>query len=142
MAIGFFTHSDMLDHRPGAGHPERPERLKAVADALGDASDLELETLEAPLAEEADLERVHPKAYVRRLFEAVPTSGRNYLDPDTALSPGSLTSARRAHRAEGPFQAPSGDVAHRLHHRSGRAPRRHQASRRQGGVGIEITAAR
>jgi len=96
MAIGFFTHSDMLDHRPGEGHPESPARLKAVTDALDDASDLDLDMQEAPLAEEADLERVHPKAYVRRLFEAAPTSGRTYLDPDTALSPGSLASARRA----------------------------------------------
>ena len=96
MTLGLFTHADMLDHRPGEGHPESPARLKAVTDALDDASGLALELREAPLAEEADLELVHPKAYVRRLFEAAPTSGRNYLDPDTALSPGSLASARRA----------------------------------------------
>ena len=28
------TPMDMLDHRPGDGHPERPERLRAVTDAL------------------------------------------------------------------------------------------------------------
>jgi acetoin utilization deacetylase AcuC-like enzyme len=96
MTIGFFTHVDMLDHRPGEGHPERPERLKAVTDSLSDASDLELELLDAPLAEVADLTLVHPEAYVQRLFDAAPVSGRAYLDPDTALSPGSLASARRA----------------------------------------------
>jgi acetoin utilization deacetylase AcuC-like enzyme len=96
MTIGFFTHTDMLDHRPGEGHPERPERLKAVTDSLGDASDLDLEMLEAPLAEEADLRLVHPEAYVRRLFAAAPASGRAYIDADTAMSPGSLVSARRA----------------------------------------------
>ena len=36
MAVALFTHSDMLEHRPGAGHPERPERLAAVIDALAD----------------------------------------------------------------------------------------------------------
>ena len=96
MAIGFFTHSDMLDHRPGEGHPERPERLKAVTDSLSDATDLDLETFEAPLADPQDLLRVHPKAFVERLFAAAPRAGLAYLDPDTALSPGSLASARRA----------------------------------------------
>jgi len=96
MAVGFFTHSDMLDHRPGEGHPERPERLKAVIDSLSDASDLDLEAHEAPLADPRDLELVHPKAFVERLFMAAPRAGLAYLDPDTALSPGSLAAARRA----------------------------------------------
>jgi acetoin utilization deacetylase AcuC-like enzyme len=96
MAIGFFTHSDMLDHRPGEGHPERPERLKAVTDSLSDASDLDLETFEAPMADPHDLLRVHPKAFIERLLALAPRAGLAYLDPDTALSPGSLASARRA----------------------------------------------
>jgi acetoin utilization deacetylase AcuC-like enzyme len=96
MTLGLFTHPDMLDHRPGEGHPERPERLAAVIAALGDASDLDLDRQEAPLAEIADLERVHPAAFVQRLLDAAPRSGLAYLDPDTALSPGSLTAARRA----------------------------------------------
>lgn len=96
MTIGLFTHSDMIDHRPGEGHPERPERLKAVTDCLSDASDLDMELREAPLADPLDLQLVHPAAYVQRLFDAAPTSGRAYIDPDTAMSPGSLASARRA----------------------------------------------
>ncbi|MGZ3276280.1 MAG: histone deacetylase family protein [Caulobacteraceae bacterium] len=96
MAIGLFTHSDMLDHRPGEGHPERPERLKAVTDSLSDASDLDLETFEAPLVDPQDVLLVHPKLFVERLFAAAPRAGLAYLDPDTALSPGSLASARRA----------------------------------------------
>ncbi|MET0271729.1 MAG: histone deacetylase family protein, partial [Phenylobacterium sp.] len=39
MTVALYTHMDMLDHRPGERHPERPERLQAVVDALGDASD-------------------------------------------------------------------------------------------------------
>ena len=96
MTIGLFTHSDMLDHRPGEGHPERPERLKSVTDSLSDASDLDLETFEAPLADPLDLALVHPTTFVDRLFAAAPRAGRAYLDPDTAMSPGSLASARRA----------------------------------------------
>ncbi len=96
MTIGFFTHSDMLDHRPGEGHPECPERLSAVTGALSDASDLDLETHEAPLAEPADLALVHPQSYVQALFDAAPSSGYARIDADTVMSPGSLASARRA----------------------------------------------
>ena len=41
MSVALFTHPDMLAHRPGVGHPESPERLQAVLDAL-DAADLGL----------------------------------------------------------------------------------------------------
>jgi len=95
MTIGLFTHPDMLDHRPGEGHPERPERLRAVTDSLNDAA-LALELYEAPLADPLDLALVHPQAFIDRLFAAAPAVGRAYIDPDTAMSPGSLASARRA----------------------------------------------
>jgi acetoin utilization deacetylase AcuC-like enzyme len=96
MTVALYTHADMLDHRPGAGHPERPERLRAVTDALGDASDLDLTVEDAPLAEEGDLLRVHPRRYVDAIFAAAPIAGMRYLDPDTAMSAGSLNAARRA----------------------------------------------
>ena len=95
MSLGLFSHIDMLDHRPGEGHPERPQRLKAVTDSLADASDLDLEAFEAPLADPADLALVHPEAYVQALFDAAPGAGRVYIDPDTAMSAGSLAAARR-----------------------------------------------
>lgn len=68
MTVALYTHADMLDHRPGEGHPER---LKAVLDALGDASDLDLEVRDAPLAEEGLL-LVHPQAYIDTLFGVSP----------------------------------------------------------------------
>jgi acetoin utilization deacetylase AcuC-like enzyme len=67
-----------------------------VTDALADASDLDLERIDAPLAEAADLALVHPEAFVQALFEAAPSAGRVYIDPDTAMSPGTLAAARRA----------------------------------------------
>ena len=87
MTIGFFTHSDMLDHRPGDGHPECPERLAAVTGAIGDASDLDLETHEAPLAESADLALVHPEAYVQAVFDAAPASGLAFMTPTPPCRP-------------------------------------------------------
>ncbi len=96
MTIALYTHSDMLDHRPGANHTERPERLTAVLDALSDASDLDLEPREAPKVQAEDLTRVHLPTYVQAIIDAAPTQGRLMLDADTYMSPGSLNAARRA----------------------------------------------
>jgi acetoin utilization deacetylase AcuC-like enzyme len=96
MTVALYTHLDMLDHQPGQGHVESPERLRAVIDALNDDPNLALEALDAPLVEIEDLLRVHPKAFVDAVFEAAPRSGRLALDPDTVMSSGSLAAARRA----------------------------------------------
>ncbi|MRL67796.1 histone deacetylase family protein [Brevundimonas sp. SPF441] len=95
MSLPIFTHPSMLSHTPGAGHPESPERLKAVLDALDDAG-LARDRRAATQAEVADLERVHPAAYVARLLDASPVAGMVQLDADTVLSPGSVPAARLA----------------------------------------------
>lgn len=95
MSATLFTHPDMIDHRPGDGHPERPQRLKAVIDALDDAG-LGADRRLAQEASVADLERVHPADYVRRILEASPVEGMAALDADTVLSPGSVRAARLA----------------------------------------------
>ena len=95
MSVALFTHTDMIAHAPGAGHPERPERLAAVLAALDDA-DLRLDRRAATEAAVADLERIHPAAYVARMIEASPATGLARLDADTVLSPGSVRAARLA----------------------------------------------
>lgn len=94
--MALYTHADMFDHRPGDWHPERPERLRAVVDALEDAADLCLIPSDAPLAERRDLELVHPHAYVERLLKLSPGRDVVKLDADTFVSAGSLLAARRA----------------------------------------------
>jgi acetoin utilization deacetylase AcuC-like enzyme len=96
MDVALYTHADMFDHRPGLSHPERPERLRAVIDALQDASDLDLSAHEAPLAEDADLRRVHPASYLARIAALSPGAQVLELDPDTFVSAGSINAARRA----------------------------------------------
>jgi acetoin utilization deacetylase AcuC-like enzyme len=95
MALAFYTHPDMLDHQPGYGHPERPERLAAVTAALEESS-LELDRRAATAIATEDLLRVHPPAYVEAIAAAAPDRGMVQLDPDTAMSPGSLHAARLA----------------------------------------------
>ena len=96
MSLALFTHADMLHHQTGEGHPERSQRLGAVLDALEQASDLDLDIRAASLAQKQDLARVHPLAFVESIFAASPNHGVHRLDPDTVLSPGSVTAALRA----------------------------------------------
>src|SRR5258705_10925845 len=98
MTVALYTHQDMLDHRPGARHPERPERLQAVTDALSD-SDLKFMVRDAPLAAEADLAAVHGQTYLDAIFAARPGAGTLRLDEDTFMSAGSPGAARPAPRA-------------------------------------------
>ena len=95
MTVALYTHQDMLDHRPGEFHPERPERLRAVTDALSD-SDLDLAVHDAPVVELSDLERVHRPGYLAAILSADPGGRRLKLDEDTFMSAGSLNAARRA----------------------------------------------
>ena len=95
MTVALYTHLDMLDHRPGERHPERPERLRAVTDALSD-SDLRLDVRDAPLVEQAELARVHRQPYLDAIFASRPGAGRLKLDADTYLSAGSANAACRA----------------------------------------------
>jgi acetoin utilization deacetylase AcuC-like enzyme len=97
MTTAYITHADCLRHEMGAGHPERPDRLNAINEHLRASGLLEeLNCLEAPLADAADLERVHLASYVEQIFENAPTEGYLQIDPDTAMNPYSLAAARRA----------------------------------------------
>jgi acetoin utilization deacetylase AcuC-like enzyme len=80
-------------HGTGRGHPERPERLRAVQEGidragLGDA----LLPLPAREATAAELERVHPAPYLEAL-EAQSRAGGGQLDADTVISADSWRAA-------------------------------------------------
>jgi acetoin utilization deacetylase AcuC-like enzyme len=97
MTTAYITHPDCLRHEMGAGHPECPARLGAINEHMRASGMLdELHCLEAPLADEADLKRVHRASYVDLIFDNAPTEGYAQLDPDTAMNPHSLSAARRA----------------------------------------------
>ncbi len=93
MTTALITHETGLTHEPGPQHPERPARLKAVADALAGAEFAALLRLLAPEAPDSALHRVHPAAYVEAVREASPAQGFTRLDADTAMSPGTLSAA-------------------------------------------------
>ena len=96
MTTLLFTHPACIEHDPGPGHPEMPDRLRAVAAALGASEFDALERREAPLAETTQIERLHHADHVAHVLGAVPSEGRVRLDPDTVLSSGSGEAALRA----------------------------------------------
>jgi len=91
-----FEHPDCLEHDMGAGHPERPDRLRAVQAALANDEFAGLDRRPAPLATAAQIALVHPQSYIDNIIATAPTKGQVQLDPDTAMNPGTLGAAQRA----------------------------------------------
>ncbi|MBK7766896.1 MAG: histone deacetylase family protein [Sulfuritalea sp.] len=93
----FITHRDCWQHDMGAHHPECPDRLGAINDRLiASGLDVYLEFHDAPLVQVDQLLRVHPRAYIDRMHSRSPAHGIVHLDPDTAMSPGTLQAALRS----------------------------------------------
>jgi acetoin utilization deacetylase AcuC-like enzyme len=96
-SVALFTHRACLAHDPGAGHPECPDRLRAVMTALDHPDFVPLLREEAPRATPEQLRRVHPAEYVDRILALAPPPGDVLaLDSDTYVSEGSVEAALRA----------------------------------------------
>ncbi len=96
MPTMLISHPLCLDHQTPAGHPERPDRLRAVAQALQAERFDALVRAEAPRADVETIALAHPRGYVEAVAEATPKEGLVRLDGDTTLSPGSYEAAARA----------------------------------------------
>lgn len=91
---GLVYHPAYLEHDMGAGHPESPNRLRAIMQQLetsGTAA--RLIRIEPRKAEDEWITQIHTAGYVSSLNKHAPASGRVSLDPDTSMSPGSLNAA-------------------------------------------------
>lgn len=96
MATLFITHPACLEHLTPAGHPERPDRLRAIERALADERFKELVRAEAPAAALESIALCHPMSYVTAIRDATPKEGIIRLDADTSMSPGTFEAALRA----------------------------------------------
>lgn len=99
MNTALFSHSACLYHDTGLGHPESPDRLRAVIGALEAEEFTWLDRREAPPATEEQLARVHALPYVRWIMARIPRTeaeGLVQLDGDTLVSAGSREAALRA----------------------------------------------
>ena len=88
-----FTHPACFGHDPGHDHPESPERLRAVLEALRKAFPDRLDWREAPPAKLGELVRVHERALIDDILQAQAEPLRR-LDLDTFMSPGSARPIR------------------------------------------------
>jgi len=97
--LGFISHYECLDHETGDLHPDTPSRLTAINNQLiASGMDYVLRHYDAPLVSREDLERVHDKAYIDRVYAMAPGPGEApvEIDGDTLMSPGTLRAAERA----------------------------------------------
>lgn len=97
MTIAIISHPDCLLHQPGDGHPERPERVRVIQEALSTyAFNPPAVFYEAPLALPEQLLRVHPKHYIDWITSIIPQQDIIAIDADTMVSPFTLKAALRA----------------------------------------------
>jgi acetoin utilization deacetylase AcuC-like enzyme len=96
MSTLLLSHPACLNHLTPAGHPERPDRLRAIEQALEDEKFQSLARVEAPRGPLEIIALCHPMDYIEAIRDASPADGLVRLDADTAMSPGSFEAALRA----------------------------------------------
>jgi len=90
----YFSHPSSLEHDTGPGHPERPDRIRAIEAELDRRDWLGYERREAPAVTTEQLLAVHPKSYIEFVQETCAGSGA--FDLDTPTSNGTWEAALRA----------------------------------------------
>ncbi len=94
MALLYLTHRDCALHDMGEGHPESPDRLRAVWQALDRQEFAELIRDQPGEATREQLERVHPPDYVEAILRIRPAEGESVpLDGDTLMNAHSARAA-------------------------------------------------
>jgi acetoin utilization deacetylase AcuC-like enzyme len=96
MTTLYITHPACLNHLTLPGHPERPDRLRAVDAALAGDGFAALKRVQAPAAALETIALCHPMDYVEEIREATPEQGMVRLDADTPISSGSFEAVLRA----------------------------------------------
>lgn len=96
-SVGLVLDDRFLEHDTGRGHPERPQRLVAVRDALQKAGILDAcDRIDAAPVDPALVTQIHSREYVERLTRAC-AAGAPFIDvPDSAICPKSSEIARLA----------------------------------------------
>ncbi len=91
MTTLLLTHPCFVEHDTGPGHPERPDRMRAIDKVLSHELFKDLKREEAPLRDDVEdaIALAHPRSYIDWVKSERPAEGQPpvHLDPDTLLSP-------------------------------------------------------
>ncbi|MGB7286728.1 MAG: histone deacetylase family protein [Salaquimonas sp.] len=96
MTTHLYHHAICLEHVNSPGHPERPDRLRAIEAALSDPHFDALIRIEAPEADVDSFSLAHPGAHVKRIASLIPTEGLARIDADTSACPQTWNAVKRA----------------------------------------------
>ena len=96
MTTLLITHPASLDHLNGPGHPERPDRIRAIESILEQEKFQTLVREQAPRGELETAALCHPMDYILEIRNVAPKEGLVQLDADTSMSPGTWEAALRA----------------------------------------------
>lgn len=95
MTTRLYEHAIFLEHEVPAGHPERPDRLRALNEALSHPNFAPLDRKEAPQANEDSVLLAHPEEHLFAVMRAMPEEEDeiNQLESDTYAGVKSLQAA-------------------------------------------------
>lgn len=93
MTTILYEHPVFLEHHVPAGHPERPDRLRALNAALEHENFRSLVRREAPTASEDTVTLAHPESFLSEVIGMMPDEGVRQIEADTHACPESLKAA-------------------------------------------------
>ena len=96
MTTLIYSHPSSYDHLTPPGHPERPDRIKAIEEALHDPDFDGATRMEAPAADPELFNLCHPRDHLKMLQDRIPDEGLAVIDADTSASPKSWTAVLHA----------------------------------------------
>ncbi|MGE0501580.1 MAG: histone deacetylase family protein [Rhizobiaceae bacterium] len=96
MVTRLYSHPVYLEHLTPPGHPERPDRLRAVARVLDDERFASLDRVQSPEGSRESVLLAHPAAHFDRIEAIIPGEGMVRIDADTSVSPKSFAAAMTA----------------------------------------------
>ena len=87
MTTHYYTNDIFVEHLTPDGHPERPDRIRAIHKALAGDEFNNLARFITQKADEALFTYAHPEDYLEGIKNQSPDEGTVRLDPDTVMSP-------------------------------------------------------